>query len=227
MIEVVGLDADDTLWQNEEFFRMTQEEFRKCLDPYTDTTLLEDKLIEVERRNIQRYGYGIKGFMLSMIETAVEVTNAKVPGRVIKQILDLGHDMLDHPIYVLPGVSEVLPKLAQTYRVVLITKGDLLHQEQKIARSGLADFFHQVEIVSEKDKETYARIFGKQINKAVMVGNSLKSDIQPALSAGAAAIHIPAKYEWALERANLDWENPDLFQVERFDELAELLPKIR
>ncbi|MGB0799485.1 MAG: HAD family hydrolase, partial [Planktomarina sp.] len=205
MITILGLDADDTLWQNEEFFRLTQSEFANRLAPYMGDDPLQRHLIEVERRNIERYGYGIKGFMLSMIETAIEVSDGQIPTQIIQEILTLGHDMLDHPINLLPGVAQALPNLAENYRVILITKGDLLHQEQKIARSGLAPYFDQVEIVSEKDVATYAGIFGNDVAQSVMVGNSMKSDILPALEAGAAAVHIPAQFEWDLEKADVDW----------------------
>jgi len=224
--KTIAFDADDTLWENEEFFRMTQDRFADLLTPYMDPDPLHERLLEAERRNIGHYGYGIKGFMLSMIETAVEVSQACVPASVIQEILKLGQDMLAHPITLLPDVAEVLPKLAEDHHLALITKGDLLHQEQKLARSGLGDFFDQVEIVSEKEPATYRRIFADTAAQSVMVGNSMKSDVIPALNVGAAAVHVPAKYEWALEKADDPLDTTRFFRIHRIGEIDTILPQI-
>lgn len=225
-IKVLGLDADDTLWQNEEFFRLTQDRFADLLSAYMDPDPLHTQLLAAERKNIGHYGYGVKGFMLSMIETAVDVSKDQIPAKAIREILALGQDMLDHPINLLDGVAETLPILAETYHLILITKGDLLHQEQKFARSGLAAFFARVEIVSEKEPSTYRRIFGTDVGQSAMVGNSMKSDIVPALDVGAAALHIPSKYEWDLEKAEKPIENPKFRELQTFDEIAQVLPQI-
>ncbi|MDC6454574.1 HAD family hydrolase [Planktomarina temperata] len=222
-IKILGLDADDTLWQNEEFFRLTQDRFADMLSTYMPPDPLHAELLAAERRNLGRYGYGIKGFMLSMVETAIDVSKGQVPAHVIHDILTMGRDMLNHPIHLLPGVAECLPRLAQEYALVLVTKGDLLHQEQKLAQSGLGDLFEDVHIVSEKHITTYQRIFGAQLAATAMVGNSIKSDILPALAAGAAAIHIPGRYEWEMEKADAPPEGPRFFKASSFNKVSALL----
>ena len=153
-ITTVGLDADDTLWHNERFFHMTQARFAELLAEHAERAHLADRLLAAERRNLGHYGFGIKGFMLSMIETAIEVTEGQVPGHVIGQIIAAGQDMLAHPIELLPGVADTIETLAGSHKLVLITKGDLLDQERKLAQSGLGDAFDAVEIVSHKTAET-------------------------------------------------------------------------
>ena len=222
-IKILGLDADDTLWQNEEFFRLTQDRFADMLSAYMPPDPLHAELLAAERRNLGRYGYGIKGFMLSMVETAIDVSKGQVPAHVIHDILTMGRDMLNHPIHLLPGVAECLPRLAQEYALVLVTKGDLLHQEKKLAQSGLGDLFDDVNIVSEKHITTYQRIFGAQLAATAMVGNSIKSDILPALAAGAAAIHIPGRYEWEMEKADAPPEGPRFFKASSFNKVSALL----
>ena len=216
-ITTVGLDADDTLWHNETIFRLTQERFRQMMAEVAEPEALDVRLAAVERRNLALYGYGVKGFTLSLIETAMELTGGDPPGRLIADILAAGREMLAHPVETLPGVDQALADLATTYRLVLITKGDLLHQEQKLAASGLGDLFAAVEILSEKDASTYARIFerhGTGAASAAMCGNSIRSDILPALEAGAHAAHIPYPLTWAHEMADAPTGNP------RFAELA-------
>ena len=225
-IKILGIDADDTLWQNEEFFRMVQDRFADMLAAYMPPDPLHKHLLAAERRNLGRYGYGIKGFMLSMVETAIDVSQAQVPAHVIHDIVRMGQDMLSHPIHLLPGVADCLPQLADTYKLVLITKGDLLHQEQKLAQSGLGGFFNDVHIVSEKQVNTYSKIFGTDVKTAAMVGNSIKSDIVPALDAGAAAIHIPARYEWAMEKAVEPTSHPRFFKAREFKNVCDLLTQI-
>jgi putative hydrolase of the HAD superfamily len=219
MITTVGLDADDTLWHNENVFRLTQERFRDLLAGVADPDVLDEKLAEIERRNLRLYGYGVKGFTLSMIETAMELTGNEARGRVIADILAAGREMLSHPVETLPGVSEVLDELSNDYRLVLITKGDLFHQEQKLAASGLGLFFAAVEIVTEKDASTYARVFtrvGTGPTEAVMCGNSMRSDVLAALDAGAYAAYVPYPLTWEREAAAAPRDNP------RFVELCSL-----
>lgn len=203
-ITTVGLDADDTLWHNETIFRLTQARFLDLLTEH-DTAAVQARLAEVERRNLQLYGYGVKGFTLSMIETAMEMSDGDPPPGAIREILAAGREMLAHPVETLPGVDEALAQLSERYRLVLITKGDLLDQERKLAASGLGDLFAAVEIVSEKDRSTYERVFtrhGTGPGEAVMAGNSMKSDVLPALEAGAFAVHIPYAITWAHELAD-------------------------
>lgn len=203
-LSVIGFDADDTLWQNEAFFRLTEDRFAALLADSAEDGHLRARLTEAERRNHGQYGFGIKGFMLSMIETAIEVTEGRVPASVIAQVLEMGQEMLRHPIELLPHVEATLAALSDTHPLVLITKGDLLHQEQKLAASGLGDLFAGVEIVSDKHPAIYARAFahhGAGADRAMMVGNSMKSDVLPALEAGAWGVHIPHGQTWEFEHA--------------------------
>lgn len=204
-LTTIGFDADDTLWQNEAFFRLTQDRFADLLAAHAPADHLHERLLAAERRNIGHYGFGIKGFVLSMIETAIEVTQSRVPAQVISEIIAAGRDMLDHPIDLLPDAREAVAALASDYRVLLITKGDLLDQERKLAQSGLGDLFHGVEIVSNKTAAVYSTIFarhGTGAEHAMMVGNSLKSDVIPAIEAGGWGVHVPHGMTWALEHAD-------------------------
>ena len=188
------------------------------------------KLAEVERRNLQLYGYGVKGFTLSMIETAMELTANNPPGRLIADILAAGREMLQEPVEPLPGVDLALAELAEHYRLVLITKGDLLHQEQKLAASGLGELFAAVEIVSEKDASTYVRVFerhGTGAAQAVMVGNSLRSDILPALEAGAWGAYIPYHITWAHEVAEAPEAHDRFAELGSISELPEWVRGLR
>jgi putative hydrolase of the HAD superfamily len=218
-LTTIGFDADDTLWQNEQFFRLTEQRFAELLAGHGDPAIIGQHLLEAERRNLALYGFGIKGFTLSMIETAIEVTAGQVPASVIQQILLAGREMLHHPVETLPHARETLAALAGTYRLILITKGDLFDQERKLAQSGLGDFFDAIEIVSGKDSATYARIFARHGDgpaQAMMIGNSLKSDILPALKAGSWGVFIPHDLTWALEHDDEPVDAP------RFRKLAHL-----
>lgn len=205
-LTTIGFDADDTLWHNEAFFRLTQSRFIELLADFAEGPHLEDRLLAAERRNLGHYGYGVKGFVLSMIETAIEVTDARVSADVISELLAAGRDMLRHPVDLLPHAAETVTTLARDYRVILITKGDLLDQERKLAESGFGDLFHGVEIVSEKTAAVYANLFdrhGHGAARGVMVGNSLKSDVLPMLAAGGVGVHVPHGLTWALETADV------------------------
>ncbi|MDB5444395.1 MAG: hydrolase, haloacid dehalogenase-like family [Phenylobacterium sp.] len=223
-ITTVGLDADDTLWHNESIFRLTQDRFRALMAEVAAADALDARLAEVERRNLALYGYGVKGFTLSMIETAMEITEAKAPARIIADILAAGREMLTHPVEPLPGVRPALADLAKDYRLVLITKGDLLHQEQKLAASGLGELFAAVEIVSEKDASTYSRVFaryGTGAGEAAMCGNSMRSDVLPALEAGAYAAHVPYSLTWAHELAEAPVGHPRFAELPSISALPE------
>lgn len=203
-LTTVGFDADDTLWHNERFFRITQERFADLLSEYTDPDHLSDRLLEAEKRNIGHYGFGIKGFVLSMIETAIEVTQHRVPASVINELLEAGREMLAHPIELLPHAQDAVQAVAKTHRIVLITKGDLLDQERKLAQSGLGDLFDGVEIVSAKTSARYAEIFtrlGDGVERSMMVGNSMKSDVVPIVSAGGWGVFVPHGLTWEIEHA--------------------------
>jgi len=223
-LEVIGFDADDTLWENESFYRMTQAKFADLLREFADPDHLAERIVELERRNLKLHGYGIKGFTLSLIETAIQVTDGRVSTEVIAQILKNGQELLTHPLDLIDGVEEVVTALFNSHRLVLITKGDLFDQERKLAQSGLAPLFDQVEIVSEKNESVYERAFGKA--PAMMIGNSLKSDVIPALNAGAWGVHVPHEHEWVLERADPPTENPKFRKLEKISDLPALIAEI-
>jgi putative hydrolase of the HAD superfamily len=181
-LSTIGFDADDTLWENEHFFRLTEQHFLELLADYAEPEKLSARLLDAQKKNLAHYGFGIKGFTLSMIETAIEMTDGKVPGDIIGRIVNAGREMLSHPIETLPHVHDTLEALTGQYKPILITKGDLFDQERKLAQSGLGDFFDAIEIVSDKTDATYTRIFaqhGDGASKAMMVGNSLRSDVLP------------------------------------------------
>jgi putative hydrolase of the HAD superfamily len=206
MIRVIAFDGDDTLWHNESIFSVTQERFRALLQRYGPENI-DERLFATETRNLNLFGYGVKGFVLSMIETAIEVTDGAVEAREISAIIDAGKRMLEHPVEPLTGVRATLEALCPSYRLMLITKGDLFDQESKIARSGLADLFWHIEIVSEKDVPAYRRILtthGIDPREFAMVGNSIKSDIVPVLALGGTAIHVPYHLTWAHELVELE-----------------------
>ena len=201
-LTTIGFDADDTLWQNEQFFRLTEQRLADLLADHAPEVDVKARLLEAERRNLGLYGFGIKGFVLSMVETALDVTEGRAPGSVISEILTAGREMLAHPIEILPHAHETLDRLASDYRLVLITKGDLFDQERKVAASGLGEYFAGVEIVTDKTPDTYRRIFarhGEGAEQALMVGNSLKSDVVPAIHAGAWGVYVPHEITWAIE----------------------------
>lgn len=226
MLTTIGFDADDTLWHNETFFRLTQERFFRLLADHSDPDHLHDRLLAAERRNLGAYGFGVKGFTLSMIETAVEVSAGKVPATVIGEILAAGREMLSHPVDLLPHARATVTTLAAEYRVVLITKGDLLDQERKLAQSGLGDLFHGVEIVSDKTPEIYRTTFarhGTGADQGMMVGNSLKSDVLPMLAAGGWGVHVPHAMTWALERADPPHDHSRFHHMADLSHLADLV----
>lgn len=228
-LTTIGFDADDTLWQNEQFFRMTERHFAELLSGHAEKEHLLERLLEAERRNLGAYGFGIKGFTLSMIETAIEVTGGKVPGEVIGKIVAAGREMLSHPIETLPHVHDTLEALAGRYRLVLITKGDLFDQERKLAQSGLGDFFQAVEIVSDKSRPTYERIFdrhGDGAEHAMMVGNSLKSDVVPAIEAGSWGVFVPHELTWVIEHVEAPKAAPRFREIGHLGELPGLLTDI-
>ncbi len=230
MLTTIGFDADDTLWHNESFFRLTQDRLTQLLQDYVDEEHLHERLLAAERRNLGHYGFGVKGFTLSMIETAIEVTEGRVPSLVIAEIMAAGREMLEHPIELLPHAYAAVKTLAANHRAVLITKGDLLDQERKLAQSGLGDLFHGVEIVTDKTAKSYAAIFarhGTGADQALMVGNSMKSDVLPALNAGSWGVHIPHGVTWALEHAEPPVGHDRFFSLITLAELPDLVGKIK
>ncbi len=227
--DVIAFDADDTLWHNESIFYSTHDKFKHLLSKYHDAEWIADKLYETESRNIMHFGYGVKGFTLSMIETAIELSEGRITASEIQSLIEMGRAMMNAPVELLEGARETIELLAQSFDLMLITKGDLFHQEAKIAQSGLGDFFSKIEIVSEKEVSVYERITQKYNiapQNFVMVGNSLKSDILPVLKIGGLAIHIPYQTEWVHERVSEeDLRGKQFFTVEHISRLPDLFQK--
>jgi len=200
----IGFDADDTLWHNENIFERMHHRYYEILAKHHGAAVVEKALFSTEMRNLPLYGYGIKGYMLSSIETAIELTDGRFTTDEIRELIALGKQMLDHPVELLEGAREALDALSPAHRLILITKGDLRDQERKLAKSGLAGRFQAVEIVSEKDLDTYRRILerhGIEPAHFLMVGNSVKSDILPVLNLGGLGVHIPYRITWGHEHA--------------------------
>ncbi|MEZ4811357.1 MAG: HAD hydrolase-like protein [Allomuricauda sp.] len=201
-IKVIGFDADDTLWVNETYFRETEELFAELLEEYETKNKVDQELFKMEMKNLEIYGYGIKGFVLSMIESALDLSNNKISQETILKILNLGKKMISHPVELLDGVEEVLAKLVDKYRLIVLTKGDLLDQERKLEKSGLSKYFHHVEVLSDKKESNYSNLLEHldiSVDEFLMVGNSLKSDVLPILNIGAKAVHVPFHTTWAHE----------------------------
>jgi putative hydrolase of the HAD superfamily len=218
-IDLICLDADDTLWHNMRFFHATQEALVQMLEPFADAGIAASALEACEIRNLSLFGYGAKAFTLSMIETALELGGDEVPASVIRDILEAGKALHAHPVELFEGVEETVGALAERARLVLVTKGDLFHQEAKLAASGLGDLFTGIEIVSDKQPATFAGIFGRYDaapDRALMAGDSMRSDILPALEAGAWAAYIPQPLGWSHEQRPAPADNP------RFIELSSL-----
>jgi putative hydrolase of the HAD superfamily len=227
MIDAIAFDADDTLWHNETLFTMTQEHFRELIAPFLSGPYDEQALYETELRNLKHFGYGVKGFTLSMIETAIELTDGRISGREIHTLIDFARAQIGAPTELLPGVAEVVVQLSRTHRLLVITKGDLFEQESKLARSGLGAHFAHIEIVSDKTPEVYAAILRRNAiapERFLMVGNSLKSDILPVLAAGGRAAYIPYHTTWAHELVPEDMlRGKEFFQLESVAELPDLV----
>jgi putative hydrolase of the HAD superfamily len=220
-ITTIALDADDTLWHNEIHFQASQERLAQLVAPWANRETLGKHLLAIEHRNVALYGYGIKGFTLSMIEAAVDLSDRTISGGAVREIIEIGREMLAYPIEPLPGVIATLTALQGRYRLIVVTKGDLLDQKAKIARSGLGDFLDDVHVVSDKTPEVYARLFGgpEVAASTVMIGNSMKSDVLPAIAAGAWGIHVPYHVTWAMEHAEDPADTTRFARLNRLDEL--------
>ena len=229
-IKIIAFDADDTLWINETYFREAESTFAQLMQPYETISTIEQELYKIEIRNLPIYGYGIKGFVLSMLETAIVLSDSQVQQETISAILNLGKSMLAKPIELLDGVENVLKILSQQHRLVMVTKGDLIDQERKLEKSGLQKYFHHIEIVSDKQEKNYQQLIQHlDICPAefLMIGNSLKSDILPVVNIGALAIHIPFHTTWQHEEIHQDELHVDTYQtINSIDNLLPLLNKL-
>jgi len=222
-IKVIGFDADDTLWVNETYFREAEEEFANLLDGFETKNKIDQELFKMEMKNLELYGYGIKGFMLSMVESALEISNNTVSQATITELLNLGKRMITHPVDLLEGIQEVLEILNKKYRLIVLTKGDLLDQERKIERSGLSKYFHHIEVLSDKKEENYLNLLDHlkiEVGEFLMIGNSLKSDVLPLLNIGAQAAHVPFHTTWQHEEVSVK-ENE--FKYLKINKLSDIL----
>ncbi|WP_255323033.1 HAD family hydrolase [Lysobacter sp. K5869] len=231
-LRMVGFDADDTLWRSQDYFDEAQLDFERIVGQYVDLgdARLHERLYEIEKNNIGVFGYGVKGMTLSMIEAAVAITGQRISASDLHRIVELGKDLLRHPVEMLPGIPEAVAAIAADFEIVLITKGDLFHQEAKVKQCGLADLFRRIEIVSEKDAGTYARLlreFGLPAAQFAMIGNSLRSDIAPVLELGGWGIHVPYHTTWAHENeAEVAADAPRLRRVERAADLPQAVREL-
>jgi len=215
-IKVIGFDADDTLWVNETYFRDAELEFAKLLAKYETANKIDQELFKMEMKNLPLYGYGVKGFALSMVEMALELSNNEVSNSTINAILNIGKDMLNKPVELLEGVEETLKTLSSDYKLILVTKGDLLDQERKLEKSGLIDYFHHIEVLSDKQEANYSKLLNHldiKPSEFLMIGNSLKSDILPLVNLKAKAIHIPFHTTWLHEQVSDDETNNKTYKT--------------
>lgn len=226
MIKVIAFDADDTLWINEPFFREAEEEFASLMEGFMPRHSSIKELYRTEIENLGLYGYGIKGFMLSMIQTALRISDHKINAKGIDRILEIGYDMMQKPVEILPGVEEVLADLHDDYRLVMATKGDLVDQEKKLKKSGLDHYFHHIEIMSEKKEADFAKLV-RHLDvipqEFLMMGNSLKSDVLPVLELGGHAIHIPFHITWEHEMIQHEVEHDNFRQAEHIAQVVEMI----
>lgn len=224
-IKVIAFDADDTLWVNETYFRDAENEFAKLLNDYETENKIHQELFKKEIENLKTYGYGVKGFMLSMIECALELSNNQIPQQDINKILNIGKTMLAKPIELLDGIEEVLAALHGKYKLIVATKGDLLDQERKLENSGIHQYFHHIEVMSEKASKDYRKLIKHldiKPSELLMIGNSLKSDVLPIVEIGASAIHIPFHTTWAHETVSKAQESSTAYKT--VSNVKEILP---
>ena len=225
-IKVIGFDADDTLWVNEPFYQEVEKKFCQIMKPYLIEKETSAELFKTEMQNLEIYGYGAKGFLLAMIETALRATNGKISTLEINKIIEIGKTLLTMPIHILAGVEEVLQKLQGQYKLILVTKGDLLDQERKLLKSGLIDYFHHIEIMSDKHENNYKKLLdrlGIEPSEFLMVGNSIKSDILPVINIGAKAVHIPFEVTWKHESNHSTPDSETFITISEITEILNIL----
>lgn len=226
MIKIIAFDADDTLWHNESYFQEGENKFCALLEDYLPQHTVHRELLKTEIDNITLYGYGIKAFMLSMIETAIRITDGKISNEAIEKIIAIGREQLERPVEIMDGVEDVLKSLKPKYKLVMATKGDLLDQERKLKKSGLINYFHHIEIMSEKKEPDFEKLI-KHLDikpaELMMIGNSLKSDILPILNIGGHGIHIPYHITWGHEKVDATIDHANFKQVEKINDILQFL----
>lgn len=225
-IEAIGFDADDTLWVNETYFRETEHQFAKLLSAYETENKIDQELFKMEMKNLPLYGYGVKGFVLSMIESAIDLSNGKVSTATISEIMKLGKNMIEKPVELLDGIEQVLKVLSKKYRLILLTKGDLLDQERKLEKSGLSAYFHHIEVLSDKKESNYSNLLEHleiKHEEFLMIGNSLKSDVLPIINIGGHAIHVPFHTTWVHEMVHDNNNNGGYRTINKIEEVLKFL----
>jgi putative hydrolase of the HAD superfamily len=226
-VKIIAFDADDTLWENETYFAEAEQRFSELLEDFLPKHTVLRELLHTEISNLPLYGYGIKAFMLSMIETAIRISDKNIPASVIQKTIDLGREMLDKPVVLLEGVEDVLKSLKGRYRLVLATKGDLLDQERKLIKSNLQGYFHHIEIMSEKKEDDYRKLI-RRLDIApegfMMIGNSLKSDVMPVINVGGYGVHIPFHTTWAHEKIDVDLKSDRFIVLQKISEVPDFFP---
>ena len=225
-LTTIGFDADDTLWDHEKYFVHSKTRFLELMAPYVDLMDVEERLHETEIANVALYGFGVKSFTLSMIEAALAAGDGDLPSPVVGDILQIGREMLVHPVDPYPGVRETLEALKKTHKLLVVTRGDLIDQERKLAASGLLGYFEEIEIVSDKTRLVYDRIFTRHGNgpgRAMMIGNSMRADVVPAIEAGCFGVHIPSDYVWSMD---LDDDPKDASRFRRLESIAGVVPLV-
>ena len=225
-IKVIAFDADDTLWDNEAYFQEAEHKFCELMEDYLPQHTVSRELLQTEIKNISLYGYGIKAFILSMIETAIRITDKTISVTVIEKIIGFGQELLEKPVHLIVGVEDVLSALKGRYRLVMATKGDLLDQERKLKKSGLASYFHHIEIMSEKKEEDYQKLIKHldiKPSEFLMIGNSLKSDVLPVLNIGGHGFHVPYHTTWAHEKLDIKLEHQNFRQLNAIKDLLDFI----
>ena len=228
-IKVIGFDADDTLWVNETYFRDAEVQFAKLLNQFETENKIDQELFKMEMKNLPVYGYGVKGFVLSMVEMALELSNNTVSNQTISKILEIGKEMINQEVELLDGVEEVLKQLSQKYKLIVATKGDLLDQERKLEKSGLLEYFHHIEVLSDKKEANYSKLLNHleiKPSEFLMIGNSLKSDILPLINIKASAVHVPFHTTWLHEQVDVNTEESKQYKtIKSLKDLPKILQK--
>lgn len=227
-IKVIAFDADDTLWENETFFAEAEQKFSELLEDFLPRHTVLRELLQTEISNLPLYGYGIKAFMLSMIETSIRISDKKIPASVIEKMINIGREMLNKPVFLMKDVEYVLKTLKPRYRLVMATKGDLLDQERKLIKSNLQGFFHHIEIMSEKKEPDYQKLIRHldiDPQSFMMIGNSLKSDVMPVINVGGYGVHVPFHTTWEHEKIDVNLESDRFIVLEKLSEILDLFPE--